>query len=317
MVRRFRGEVVEALFRGNLVVCDSRNIETSFVSSCYTYIRSASKPFQTIPLITTGAYERFSLSPRHLAIASGSHNGQDIHQRTVLEMLSMAGLEESNLRCGTHPPMTKQAREEIGDKITQLSNNCSGKHASMMLICKHMGWDMDSYLDISHPIQQLMLDTVSKICESKNIKVGIDGCGVPVFAMDIENMAIGFSKIANPDTAEQEYQESIKMIKNAINEFPDVYAGTDRIATKFVKDNPDSIYKSGAQGVGCFAFDGKGVAFKLECGEEGSIFTFTVANIAKFLGANTESLGEFLENKNTNHLGQTVGVVEFNIERVG
>jgi L-asparaginase II len=298
IVTKTRGNIVESIFKGCIVITDSTgNIIKFFGSPDYfTFIRSASKPFQSIPLITTGAFDSFGLNSKHLAITSGSHNGQKIHQKTVLEILKKAGFSEENLQCGVHLPFTKKARKEIGENYRPLSNTCSGKHAGMLLICKHMGWDIKNYTDKNHPVQQLMRETVAKITDMKSeeLAIGIDGCGVPVFGMPIKNMATGFARLLNPENSPQKFREPIKKIVKAIQENPVIYAGEDRIATAFVQDNPDNIFKAGSEGVGCFAVGKYGLTFKLECGESGEIFAFVTAHIAKLLGCKTDRLSRFL-----------------------
>ncbi len=316
IVRKYRGEIVESQFRGHIVVVNKSGkiIKSIGDPNHFTFIRSASKPFQAIALITSGAFGSFGLSKKHLAVASGSHNGQKINTDVVFEMLNKASLSENNLLCGIHPPFTKNAKDEIGDNTTPVNNNCSGKHAAMLLICVHMGWEIQNYMNPEHPVQKLMKETVSKMCQinSNKVKIGIDGCGVPVFAMPLVNMAIGFSNLINKENLPEEYNKPVEAIVSAIHKYPDIYAGDDRIATAFVRDNPDSIFKAGAEGVGCFGLKDVGIAFKLECGDDGKISHFVISNIAKKMGCKTTRLEKWWNPDIYSHSGTKVGEMRFN-----
>ncbi|NOT63467.1 MAG: asparaginase, partial [Acidobacteria bacterium] len=73
-----RGAFVESLHRGHIaaidpagkVVAQIGNIET------ITHYRSAAKPFQAIPLVSTGAANYFKFTTQELAVINGSHSGE-------------------------------------------------------------------------------------------------------------------------------------------------------------------------------------------------------------------------------------------------
>ncbi|MCY7375932.1 MAG: asparaginase, partial [Pyrinomonadaceae bacterium] len=137
-----RGETVESIHRGHLIVVDGAG-ETFFSlgnPETVTFWRSSAKAFQAIPFLTNGAAERFGYTEREIALACGSHSGEAMHTETAAEMLAKIGLSETDLRCGAHLPFDeKRAAEMIrdGEKPTQIHNNCSGKHAAMLAYTKH------------------------------------------------------------------------------------------------------------------------------------------------------------------------------------
>lgn len=219
LLEKTRGSIVESVITGHLVVVNNKDIVKSYGDpECFTYIRSASKPFQSIPLITTGAYDYYNLNDKHLAIVSGSHSGQRIHRKLINEMLHKAGLSESHLKCGSHHPFTKIARQEIGDNPSPMSHNCSGKHTAMLLICRYMDWDIEEYMNPDHPVQKLMKSTVADMCnvDEEIIKTGIDGCGVPVFAMSLNHMAMGYYNLCNSQNLSAEKINTVNNIRKAI-----------------------------------------------------------------------------------------------------
>src|SRR3990172_2759554 len=87
--RNERGELVqpqiESVHLGIVAVVDENgNILLSKGNIRYkTYIRSAAKPFQILPLLASGAADRFGLTPKELAVICGSHNGEQAHVQAV------------------------------------------------------------------------------------------------------------------------------------------------------------------------------------------------------------------------------------------
>jgi L-asparaginase II len=305
-----RGSIVESSVTGHVVVINKKGTVKFYGEpKTFTYIRSASKPFQTIPLITTGAYKHFNLNAKHLAVASGSHSGQHIHRKLIMDMLDRADLNESHLHCGTHRPFTKVARIEVGDNPSPLSHNCSGKHTAMLLVCKHMGWDIDDYMNPNHPVQTLMKTEVASMFDinENQIETGIDGCGVPVFAMPLTSMAKGYFNLCNSNHLPYEKREAVNLIRDAIQSNPTEFAGDYRIATLFLKDNPRCIFKAGAEGIGCFGGENIGCTFKIDCGDEAHLFAFVASKIAEALGYNINNLVSFSNEDILNYNDQVVG----------
>ena len=84
--------------------------------------------------------------------------------------------------------------------------NCSGKHAAFLAACVASGWDRASYLEPSHPLQQLVREVVEEYTGETVTVTGVDGCGAPVHAVTLAGMARAASLIArgldgagNPD----------------------------------------------------------------------------------------------------------------------
>src|SRR5262249_19650413 len=151
-----------------------------------TFFRSAAKPFQALPLITSGGADRFGFTEDEIALACASHSGEPIHVQTVARMLEKAGFKEADLKCGAHLPFNDAEAKRMmknGERATQLHNNCSGKHTAMLAFARHIGADPASYDSCANPIQQEILKTVSEFAELPidEIRLGIDGCSAPNF----------------------------------------------------------------------------------------------------------------------------------------
>lgn len=307
----------EVVYRGHIAVADTKgNIVKSFGNPNYlTFMRSASKPWQALILVTSGAYKKFNLDLRHLAVASGSHNGQKIHTDVVADMLERAGISQDCFSCGTHPPLSDAAAKELeGKEMRQINHNCSGKHAAMLLACKTFGWDIGNYTAADHPVQKMLLSITARLCDMQEneIKIGIDGCSVPVFGIPISKMSQGFARLSMPSDAPAELQEACELVKSSILAHPLLLAGEDRIDTYLVQDNPDMICKSGAEGVHCMAKDGLGLTFKIEAGEINPVLKMDVANCAPIIGGVIGGkLGPYKRQDIFNHKGEVVGEMKW------
>ena len=205
VVKVYRGDVVEATHTGHLVVVNSEGkILFKFGDpNLETYLRSSAKPFQTIPVIETGAAHRFKLTPEEIAIISGSHSGEEKHVEVVSGILDKIGLTPDKLQCGIHPPHFLKAKNltpEPGQEFTVLQHNCSGKQAGMLALCVFRDLPIDNYLDPDHPVQQLITESIAYVCDypKDKIKIGIDGCSAPSHAMRLYNIAYGFARFISP-----------------------------------------------------------------------------------------------------------------------
>ena len=204
-----RGPLIESIHRGDIAIVKANGEVISSVgdSEKVVYARSSMKPMQTIPIIETGAADRFHFDDGDLAIACASHNGEKQHTERVTSILSRLGLDVTDLKCGVHPPRWREAYEELlrsGEEVTPVHNNCSGKHIGMLATAKHMEERIEDYYTIDHPVQRRILSVISELTDvpTRNIQIGIDGCGVPVHGIPLQNLALGFARMADPSGME-------------------------------------------------------------------------------------------------------------------
>src|SRR6476469_6118803 len=154
-----RGDTIESVHSGHVVIADGDG-STIFEAGdpqTITFFRSASKPFQLIPVITIGAADAFNLTEDEIALGCASHSGEPMHVQIAQKMLAKAGFSVDDLHCGTHLPFNEQEAERMlraGEQPTQLHNNCSGKHAAMLALAKHIGADPAKYESIENPVQR-------------------------------------------------------------------------------------------------------------------------------------------------------------------
>src|SRR3712207_728058 len=139
-----RGAITESRHRGHVVAVAGEGAVVARLGAPHnvTFLRSSAKPHQVVPLLVSGAAERFGFTEQEIAVACASHSGQELHAATVAGMLRKIGLGPEALRCGVHEPFdreTAQTLRERGERPSILQNNCSGKHAAMLALALHLG----------------------------------------------------------------------------------------------------------------------------------------------------------------------------------
>src|SRR3954469_13980790 len=154
-----RGSDVESLHRVHAAVvgADGSMIGGSRETDFNTHWRSCAKPFQVMPLLKTGAFDDLAWGNDQLALAVASHGGEPEHVALAQEMLGDIGLEEGDLACGPHDPLSARGLKllrESGARLTRLHNNCSGKHAVMLARAQTAGWHTYGYERQEHPVQR-------------------------------------------------------------------------------------------------------------------------------------------------------------------
>jgi L-asparaginase II len=324
-----RGSVVESSHYGHLVAVDDdgRVMAQLGAPDKVTYLRSSAKPFQAIPLITSGAAEQFNFSTKEIAIACGSHNGDPAHIETVESMLDKIGLDETSLKCGTHEPYSPEAAERLrerGEKPSVLHNNCSGKHAGMLALALHLGTEITSYDKPEHPVQVAIMRAVSQFSglPVKSISVGVDGCGVPVHAVPLRSMAMMYSRLILPPLSfDNQTRAACERIISAMTAYPEMIGGnTESLDTALMRAVPGClIAKAGAEGLftasvaPCERWPrGLGLALKLEDGDKGSrarrpAVVESLRQLDVLPDAAFRALSSYAKSDVRNHLGETVG----------
>lgn len=209
------------------------------------YLRSCAKPLQAALLIDLGIDEFYNMTSKEIAVCCASHAGETCHVETVKVFLNKIGIDESYLKCGIHKPFSKTEQNKLllsGEKENVLQNNCSGKHAMMLAICKKMNWDLKTYNEKEHPLQIAIKEKIYELCEIKsNYPATKDGCGVPIYSMPLENMVKGYLNLF--------LNEKYYKIRDAFIQNPYLIAGEDRFDTAIMKTNKNLIAKSGAGGI--------------------------------------------------------------------
>lgn len=206
------------------------------------YQRSCAKPLQASLLFDLGVAERFFLTKEEIAICAASHVGEESHTRVVRQLLEKSKSNESELLCGLHSPLSDEAKST---PLSVLQNNCSGKHAMMLLICEAMGWNKPDYMNSEHPLQQAILKSIKSLCEiaeNTEIPKTKDGCGTPIYATTLEALSKGYLNLF----LNEKYSE----LRAAFSAYPYIIGGKDRLDSEIINaTNGRLIAKVGAGGL--------------------------------------------------------------------
>jgi L-asparaginase II len=267
LVHVYRGNMVESIHRGDVVIINSEGDILKKLGDPYkkTYWRSAAKPFQVLPFIEAGGVEYYNIEEYEIALMCASHGGEERHIEAVRKLLKKIGLDESVLDCGQSRPMYEGAYRELlrnNSPFLSVHNPCSGKHSAMLALARLKGIDYTDYIQVNHPLQLLIKQTVAQIAQMSvdNIMVAIDGCGVPVFGLPIYNMAVAYSELALPKR-----HPELSRITSAMTTYPYYVAGTSRLDTIIMEETKGRLVaKLGAESVYCIGLVGEGRAMVLK-----------------------------------------------------
>lgn len=280
-----RGAITESRHRGHIVAVEPDDNIVSYAGAPenVTFLRSSAKPFQALPLVVSGAADRFGFSEQEIALACASHSGEPIHTELAASMLKKIGLGPDALQCGVHEPFSPEVTRELhakGEKPNVLQNNCSGKHVGMLALAKHLGAPTESYDSPESPVQLAIADVVSEFSgiAVEDLAVGIDGCGVPVFGITVKAMALAYARLVSPPREfDKATIEACKRIVRVMSAHPELIGGTsERLDTEIMRAAPGRlISKVGAEGVytagvvPCAEWPkGLGLALKIEDGDD-------------------------------------------------
>ncbi|WP_438349358.1 asparaginase [Paenibacillus sp. FA6] len=304
-IQVFRGNYVESTHHIHVAVVDytGKLLYSYGDPKRLTFARSAMKPFQAVPIVETGTAASFGYSASEIALSCASHSGETIHREAVLDILERANLEEDDLLCGTHVPRDKDSYIELikaGGELTPVFSNCSGKHSSMLATAVHLHEDIHTYPQISHPVQQRVLNVIAEVCSIPEEQIGlsVDGCGLPVHQIPLCNTALGFARLAHPGgTVSVSRAEALEMIRDAMMEHPEMVAGKKRFDTDIMRAfNGNIVTKVGAEGVQCMGIvdRGIGIAIKIEDGSDRASGVAAM-EVLRQLGIGDESTDELLK----------------------
>jgi len=244
-----RGDFIESIHVAYAVVVNEAGeiVYSSGDPHYLTCVRSTLKPFQASASVKEGATKAVGLTPAESALMCASHNGEDIHVKTAESMLKKIGYDTSYYECGTHFPYDKESKIKLiqnDEKASALHNNCSGKHAGMLCLAKHLQIDPKGYTDLNHPVQQLIMEQVKRFSELDEFPLAIDGCSAPVPFLPLFNIALMFQKFASGN-----YDE-LNTLFDAIISNPYLIAGKNRFDTDFIKTmDGKAVTKVGGEGV--------------------------------------------------------------------
>ncbi len=202
------------------------------------YLRSLSKPIQATLMVDFNLAEYFKFTQEEIALVCASHAGTKAHTDVVCSILNKIGLNETFLLC---PPAAPLDLTDYDGVKRPIKHNCSGKHALMLAICKYNNWSLCDYTDILHPLQKLIYKRHLELSGSDSAEISLDGCGAPVFALKINEIANMFFNFFCNDKYD--------FIVRAIINNPYIFGGNDRLDTEIIALGRKKLFaKVGAGG---------------------------------------------------------------------
>ena len=201
------------------------------------FLRSLAKPLQASILFDCNIIKDYKITESELAIFSGSHTGTKKHCEIIKNLLKRLDLKLSDLKTEPIYPLDMRVLK----KPSKLSNNCSGKHSMMLIMSKYSGADYN-YLDVNHPIQQLIKKKQEELSGYKSDTLTFDGCGTPLWGLPYKNAIKAYFNLFHTEKYE-------KLIRSILKH-PDIFGGFKRTDSDIIKKSKGSLFsKTGAGGL--------------------------------------------------------------------
>ena len=255
LVRQVRNGVEESVHRGAIVEADvaGRILRALGDADRLVTLRSTVKPFGVVAIIEAGGVEAFDLEPAELAMMASSHSGEDLHVRTLQAVFRRAGLSQSLLACGTEgmplDPLTAARLARDGERPGPIRHMCSGQHAVMLLLSRLAGWNASEYWTDAHPAQVAYRAVVARAFGTapERLRLAIDGCGVPTYAVTLREVARAYALLADPaavpdDDPRSSLAPALVRVRDAMLANPEMVGGRhDRLDTSLMKALPGRV----------------------------------------------------------------------------
>ena len=282
LVEAWRGGAVESFHRGAVAVVDADGAVVAALGDIDrpVFPRSAIKLLQALPLVESGAADRFGLADEELALACASHNGEPTHARTAAAALAKAGFDAAVLECGAHWPYHEpsvHALAAAGAAPTALHNNCSGKHAGFVCLGCVLAGEKDQreflagYVRPEHAVMREVNAAVAQVTgfDLTHTPRGIDGCSIPTYAIPLRHLAHGFARAGTGIGLAPVRAAAAARLRRAVARAPFMVGGSARFDTRVMELLSERVFcKVGAEGMYCAALPelGLGVALKVDDG---------------------------------------------------
>ena len=299
LVYEYRGELLDLIHYGYICIVDENSnvIYHAGDPDAMVFYRSASKPIQALPVIARRLDEKFGITDEESVIFSGSHQGDTFHVEALESIHKKAGLTEDMLVMN---PAYPQVKHDPALSPRRFYHNCSGKHTAAMLLQRELGGEVRDYWKEDSPAQREIKRVVAGMSEfpEERVGVGLDGCGVPVFAVGMKNIAIAFKNLACPDKiADPELATAAARYAPRIHRYPNMMRGINMLCSDINFDGA-IVAKGGANGVYGIGLKDRrmGISIKLLDGCDG-MWPVIIHDVLKFLGHENADTYAMLEKK--------------------
>ena len=320
-----RGEAVESRHLVDIALSDGQGrLMLGYGDvEAVVFPRSAIKPLQALAVVEAlqEAGQLEQLSDQEIAVLCASHNGEQQHVDIVGRLLDRFDIPQDRLACGAHwslhqPTLISQARSLNSPE--KIHNNCSGKHAGMLVLAHLCGHEAANYADWQHPVQRRMIQIMSQLasCDILSYPHGIDGCGAPAFSAPLQAWARAFALFAGGGTLDDGLAAGCRTLSQAIAKAPFMIAGSGRCCSAVNQAFAGEItVKVGAEGVYSVAVNSLGLGGMLKV-RDGNVRAAEVGlgHLLSMLGVSLpDSLSAFFVPTLKNWAGDEIGRIAVNI----
>ncbi|HEY5257348.1 MAG TPA: asparaginase [Candidatus Baltobacteraceae bacterium] len=309
-----RGAYLESVhtFSACIVRADGEVID-AFGDVEHVYpVRSLAKPFLAAMLASSGAAEAYEFDEADIALAAGSHDGEQRHVEAVRRILARLDLDENALLCGP----AKEGRAVIGPPI---ANNCSGKHAAVLALCRHLGYSVERYVEPTHPVQVRLLSTIMPAfgVSFGPHELAVDGCDMPIFGASLRQIAVAYARFGVAE------DEASTRVRGAMTAQPAYVGGwQDNLDTQLIEWSHGAIIgKIGAEGLHADAILTQGIALAVKVHDGNSralpsILAQLIPRCADPSPLAAETLANLAKRPVFNAVGRTIGGIALGAELV-
>lgn len=311
LVEVTRGPMVESRHHGHWVAVTPQGEIQMAVGNPRELVlsRSALKPLQALATVRLALERGLELSTEEIAMLCASHEAGAYHLEAVSRLLERSDATEEDLHCG---PVAG----------SRLRHNCSGKHGGMMLLARLAEVPLEGYWRVEHAVQQRIQDAIREFTGyTEPLAWGIDGCGVPNYALSLQHLAVGYARLANPQSAPEPYRAAAEAIRQAILAHPGHLSSRESFDARLIavgdgrwigKSGAEACYGLGLSGGPGPAHPALGVAVKIDDGSARGMPQVLLAILDR-LGAIPAELAPALEPDRTkpvlNSRGEVVGEI--------
>ncbi|MDV2684272.1 asparaginase [Alkalihalophilus lindianensis] len=303
LVQEFRAGLLENTHQGLVCIVDEKKriVYSQGDTSQLVLYRSAMKPLQAIPVFSSNVIRDYQLTKKEAALFTASQRGELYQQESLQSLITKLNFPEEILVCGHSYPLNEEPKIKYiceNKPKRKLLHNCAGKHLGFLAYCRDNGYPLSGYEKIAHPLQQEILQYVAELAElpKEKLATAVDGCGIPVHAVPLKNMATSYLKFAVPNLIiDTPTANAVVNITNTMNAHPEIVASHNFICTALLKDN-NIVAKGGAQGVYCLALKEEkiSIAIKVLSGTE-LLWPLIVARLLEKIGyKNRETIDNLL-----------------------
>jgi len=161
-----------------------------------------------------------------------------------------------------------------------------------LAVCQQRNWITSTYLQRSHPVQQLILQKIAELLHmpAEEFISARDDCGAPTYFLQLVQIAWLYALLAAGDNLDME------RIARAMTHHPTMVAGPGAFDTEVMRlTEGELVSKSGAEGIQCIGRIGEGMGLAIKVADGAKRAKYAVAvHLLKQMGWISPTVAETL-----------------------